>query len=212
MDARRGPARARRRRAPGTGAREQSPAVNLPNLITLGRLLSVPVVVYLLMQTAYMAAFLLFVAAGISDALDGYLAKRYNQTTRIGAFLDPLADKTLLVSIYVTLGLQGELPNWLVVLVVFRDLLIVGGAVLSPLVRVEVMTRPLRVSKLNTAVQIGLAAFVLGQLALEFRVELLESALVYLAAATTAASGASYLVYWARQTAGNGRNGPPAAP
>ena len=186
--------------------------MNLPNLITLGRLLSVPVVVYLLMQTAYMAAFLLFVAAGISDALDGYLAKRYNQTTRIGALLDPLADKTLLVSIYVTLGLQGELPNWLVVLVVFRDLLIVGGAVLSPLVRVEVMTRPLRVSKLNTAVQIGLAAFVLGQLALEFRVELLESALVYLAAATTAASGASYLVYWARQTAGNGRNGPPAAP
>lgn len=186
--------------------------MNLPNLITLGRLLSVPVAVYLLMQTAYMAAFLLFVAAGISDALDGYLAKRYNQTTRLGAFLDPLADKTLLVSIYVTLGLQGDLPNWLVVLVVFRDLLIIGGAVLAPLVRVEVRIRPLAISKLNTAVQIGLAAFVLGQLALDVRVDLVESAMIYLVAATTAASGASYLVYWARQTAGNGKNGPPAAP
>lgn len=190
----------------------RTPAVNLPNLITLGRLLSVPVAVYLLMQTAYMAAFLLFVAAGISDALDGYLAKRYNQTTRLGAFLDPLADKTLLVSIYVTLGLQGDLPNWLVVLVVFRDLLIIGGAVLAPLVRVEVRIRPLAVSKLNTAVQIGLAAFVLGQLALDVRADLVESAMIYLVAATTAASGASYLVYWARQTAGNGKNGPPAAP
>ncbi len=186
--------------------------MNLPNLITLGRLLSVPVAVYLLMQTAYMAAFLLFVAAGISDALDGYLAKRYNQTTRLGAFLDPLADKTLLVSIYVTLGLQGDLPNWLVVLVVFRDLLIIGGAVLAPLVRVEVRIRPLAISKLNTAVQIGLAAFVLGQLALDVHVDLVESAMIYLVAATTAASGASYLVYWARQTAGNGKNGPPAAP
>ncbi len=186
--------------------------MNLPNLITLGRLLSVPVAVYLLMQTAYMAAFLLFVAAGISDALDGYLAKRYNQTTRIGALLDPLADKALLVSIYVTLGLQGDLPNWLVVLVVFRDLLIIGGAVLAPLVLVEVRIRPLAISKLNTAVQIGLAAFVLGQLALDIRVGLLESAMIYLVAATTAASGASYLVYWARQTAGNGKNRPPAAP
>ena len=186
--------------------------MNLPNLITLGRLLSVPVAVYLLMQTAYMAAFLLFVAAGISDALDGYLAKRYNQTTRIGALLDPLADKTLLVSVYVTLGLQGDLPNWLVVLVVFRDLLIIGGAVLAPLVRVEVRVRPLAVSKLNTALQIGLAAFVLGQLALGVRVNLLESVMIYLVAATTAASGASYLVYWARQTASNGKNGPPATP
>lgn len=78
--------------------------MNLPNLITLGRLLSVPVMIYLLMQSVYLAAFVLFILAGASDALDGYLAKRNNQTTQLGALLDPIADKLLLVGVYVTLG------------------------------------------------------------------------------------------------------------
>ena len=94
--------------------------MNLPNLITFGRLLTVPITVYLLMQSAFLSAFILFLVAGASDALDGYLAKRNNQTTELGTILDPLADKALLVGVYVTLGLQGSLPSWLVVLVVFR--------------------------------------------------------------------------------------------
>ena len=68
--------------------------------------MTVPVAVYLLIQSAYLAAFILFLLAGVSDALDGYLAKRNNQTTELGAILDPLADKALLVGVYVTLGLQ----------------------------------------------------------------------------------------------------------
>ncbi len=182
--------------------------MNLPNLITLGRLLSVPLVVYLLMQAAYLYAFALFAAAAASDALDGYLAKRRGQTTPLGALLDPLADKALLVGVYVTLGFQGILPQWLVVLVVFRDFLIVVGAALSVLLRLEARMRPLVVSKLNTAVQIALAVWILGERGLGFDVPWLESALVHVAAATTAVSGAGYLVHWTRGLAGAGNGGP----
>ena len=181
--------------------------MNLANAITLGRLLSVPIPVYLLMQSAYTAAFLVFLLAGASDALDGYLAKKHNQATQIGAMLDPLADKALLVGVYVTLGLQEILADWLVVLVVSRDVMIVGGVILLFLARLDVKMRPLVVSKINTAAQIGLAAFVLAQLGftqlgLAFGSEWLESALIYLVAATTMISGASYVVAWTRQMAG----------
>ena len=176
--------------------------MNLPNLITLGRLLTVPITVYLLMQSAYLAAFILFLLAGASDTLDGYLAKRNNQTTELGAILDPLADKALLVGVYVTLGLQGNLPNWLVLLVVFRDVLIIGGVIILFLVRLEVKMRPLIISKINTATQIGLAAIVLAELGLSLNIMGLVEAMVYLAGLTTVISGASYMVSWSRQMAG----------
>jgi len=176
--------------------------VNLPNLITFGRLLTVPIAVYLMMQSAYLAAFLLFLLAGVSDALDGYLAKRNNQTTELGAILDPLADKALLVGVYVTLGLQGNLPNWLVLLVVFRDVLIIGGVIILFLVRLEVKMRPLIISKINTAAQIGLAAMVLAELGLQLEILGLVEAMIYLVGATTIISGASYMVSWTRQMAG----------
>lgn len=177
-------------------------AVNLPNLITFGRLLSVPVAVYMIMQSAHLAAFILFVLAGISDALDGYLAKHNDQTTLLGAILDPLADKTLLVGVYITLGLQGYLPNWLVVLVVFRDLLIVGGVIILFLVRLEVKMRPLIISKVNTAAQLALAAIVLAKLGFPFDMDGLVHAAIYVVGATTVISGASYMVSWTRQMAG----------
>ena len=184
--------------------------MNLPNLITLGRLLTVPITVYLMMQSAYLAAFILFLLAGASDALDGYLAKRNNQTTELGAILDPLADKALLVGVYVTLGLQGNLPNWLVVLVVFRDVLIIGGVIVLFLVRLEVRMRPLIISKINTATQIGLAAIVLAELGLTLNIMGLVEAIVYLAGFTTVISGASYMVSWSRQMAGIEDDGPSA--
>jgi len=176
--------------------------VNLPNLITFGRLLTVPITVYLLMQSAYLAAFILFLLAGASDALDGYLAKRNNQTTELGAILDPLADKALLVGVYVTLGLQGNLPSWLVVLVVFRDVLIIGGVIILFLVRLDVKMRPLVISKINTATQIGLAAVVLAELGLQLDIMGVVEVIIYLVGATTVISGASYMVSWARQMAG----------
>ena len=176
--------------------------MNLPNLITFGRLLSVPVAVYLIIQSAHLAAFILFILASISDALDGYLAKHNNQTTQLGAILDPMADKTLLVGVYVTLGLQGNLPNWLVVIVVFRDLLIIGGIMILFLVRLEVKMRPLLISKINTAAQLALAASVLAKLGFQIEIDGLIHVAIYLVAATTVISGASYMVSWTRQMAG----------
>src|SRR6201986_1719527 len=97
--------------------------LNLPNLISLGRLLLVPLAISLILDGRYWTAFWVFVVAGISDALDGFIAKRFNRRTRLGALLDPLADKVLLVSVYVTLGIAGQLWPWLVVLLVFPDLI-----------------------------------------------------------------------------------------
>ena len=99
----------------------------LPNLITVGRLLLTPVTVMAMVEGEYGIAFWLFMIAGASDAIDGILARQFDARTILGGFLDPLADKILLVSVYVTLGVQDLLPHWLVILVVARDFAIVGG-------------------------------------------------------------------------------------
>jgi cardiolipin synthase len=171
---------------------------NLPNLITLARLLVVPLAVWLILVGRYGLAFWIFVAAGASDALDGFIAKRFDRRTRLGALLDPIADKTLVVSLYVTLGLAGELPNWLVILVVFRDTMIVGGFLLTQSIAVPKRYDPLYISKINTALQITLLGFALARLGLGADAGLLTALLVYAVAATTTASGLSYLVRWAR--------------
>src|SRR5947209_9462588 len=108
--------------------------LNIPNLITLARILLVPVLVWAIAAGEMLAAFIFFVAAGISDAVDGFLAKRFGMTTELGAYLDPLADKAMLVSIYVALGIAEAVPRWLVILVVSRDIMIVSAVILSWLV------------------------------------------------------------------------------
>ena len=108
--------------------------MSIPNLITLARILLVPVVVWAIASGQMLFAFLLFLAAGISDAVDGFLAKRFGMTSELGAYLDPLADKVLIVSIYVSLGITEAIPRWLVILVVSRDFMIVGAVMLSWLV------------------------------------------------------------------------------
>ena len=124
--------------------------MSIPNLITLARILLVPVVVWAIASGQLRLAFLLFLAAAISDAVDGFLAKRFGMKTELGAYLDPLADKVLIVSIYVTLGITGVIPLWLVILVVSRDIMIVGAIMLSWVVDRPVTIRPHMVSKLNT--------------------------------------------------------------
>ena len=103
---------------------------NIPNLISVLRLLLVPLTVWLIISEAYGWAFVTFMVAGISDGIDGYLARRFDWRTRLGAYLDPLADKTLLVSVFVTLGLLKLIPAWLVITVVSRDALIIGAVLL----------------------------------------------------------------------------------
>jgi cardiolipin synthase len=170
----------------------------IPNLITLGRILLVPVVVWAIASNAMWVAFVLFLAAGVSDAVDGFLAKRFDMTSELGAYLDPLADKALIVSIYLTLGINGEIPRWLVILVVSRDILIVGGIMLSWLMGNPLKIRPLLVSKLNTVAQIVFACVVLGSLGFHYHVPVLRLVLMGLVAVLTLLSVAAYLAEWVR--------------
>jgi cardiolipin synthase (CMP-forming) len=175
--------------------------ISLPNVVTFARLLSVPVAVWLMLDGEMAWAFWIFIAAGISDAIDGYLAKRLNARTEFGAYLDPLADKTLLVATYLTLGWLGHLPSWLVILVVFRDLLIIGGALVVHALTQSFKSRPMMISKVNTALQIALVTFVLARLGLGFHDYGISRMLVVAVAATTVLSGGAYLILWARKLA-----------
>src|ERR1700690_3899543 len=182
----------------GTG-RRAGIALNIPNLITLGRILLVPIVVWAIATPGTMwIAFVLFLAAGVSDAIDGYLAKRFHMATELGAYLGPLADKALIVSIYLTLGVNNFIPRWLVILVVSRDILIVGGIMLSWVVGSPLKIKPLLVSKLNTVAQILFACVVLGALGFDLQVDTLKVVLMGLVAALTLLSVAAYLAEWIR--------------
>jgi len=172
--------------------------VSIPNLITLGRVILVPVVFWLLLTGEIQAAFLAFVIAGISDAVDGFLAKRFNWETELGAYLDPLADKLLIVCIFVALGVTGRLPSWLVILVVSRDALIVMAVMLSWLLDHPTPMKPLAISKMNTVAQIVLAATVLADEAFTLKLKGPVQLLTFLAAGTTIASLVAYLRVWLR--------------
>ena len=172
--------------------------LNLPNLISLGRLLLVPLAIWLILGGRYGGAFWVFIIAGVSDALDGFIAKRFDRRTRFGALLDPIADKALLVSVYVTLGLAHQLWTSLVILVVFRDVLIVGGFLLIQAFAVPKQYDPLYISKINTGLQIALVAFVLARLGLGADAHCIDDVLSYAVIATTVLSGLSYIVRWAR--------------
>ncbi len=171
---------------------------NLPNFITLLRLLLVPVTVWLIISDAYAAAFVCFIVAGGSDGLDGFLARRFNWHSRLGAYLDAVADKALLVSVFVTLGFLKVIPAWLVITVVSRDVLIVGAVVLSRLMDNPVTVKPLMVSKINTVLQILFVVAVLGVAALGRPLETLVNTGSIPVALLTALSGAAYLVAWLR--------------
>jgi cardiolipin synthase (CMP-forming) len=170
--------------------------VSIPNLITLGRILLVPVVVWAIASGEMLIAFLLFMGAGISDAIDGFLAKRFGMASELGAYLDPLADKVLIVSIYVSLGIVDVLPRWLVILVVSRDLLIVGGVILSWIVRKPIGVKPHPVSKANTAAQLFLVALVLAALGFGFDAGWALTLTMAAVTALTLASVALYLREW----------------
>ncbi len=176
--------------------------MNLPNAISLARLFSAPLVVWLILSNEITAAFWLFLIAAISDGVDGFIAKRLGMTTVLGGFLDPIADKALLVGTYAALGSNGVLELWLVILVIFRDLLIVGGALLFRLLTRSLDMEPLMVSKVNTVAQIVLAAVVLGNGGLDLGLSILIDVLVVVAATTTLTSGAAYVVQWTRRVAG----------
>ncbi len=172
--------------------------MTLPNLITIGRLLLVPLIIWLITASQPAAAFYVLIVAGVSDAVDGFLARQFDLRSDLGTYLDPIADKALLVSIYVTLATVAAIPVWLAILTVSRDLLIVGAFVLSWMLDVPTSVTPLRISKANTVAQIVLAVVVLGDLAFSIDMSIVRTVLVYLVAFLTVVSATIYLVDWVR--------------
>lgn len=171
---------------------------DIPNIISILRILLVLPVVYFLYHGQLGAALALFIVAGLSDAIDGYLAKRNGWTSALGAWLDPLADKLLLVSSYLVLGWVGMLPLWLVVAVILRDIVIVIGALAYRLLIGRVDMAPSVISKVNTFCQLALVAVLL----VASLIPLLGAAitpLIYIVFATTVLSGMDYVWAWGRK-------------
>jgi len=169
--------------------------LNLPNFLTLIRIVLIPFFLVLLASQLYFDALLVFILGGVTDALDGFIARRMNQKTSLGAILDPVADKLLLMSSFIMLGMMGGIPLWLVVLVVSRDTVILFGYVaISFLLDERLEVQPTIAGKLSTVFQLVTVGVVLLMLA---RSQLLESwlddALVYLTAAATVLSGVQSL-------------------
>ena len=172
--------------------------MSIPNIITLGRILLVPFIVWAIASSQMEIAFAIFIIAGVSDGVDGFLAKRFHMQSEMGALLDPLADKALLVSIYVALGISADLPRWLVILVVSRDVIIVGAVIVSWLLDRPVPMKPLMISKINTVVQVTYAALALATLGFGLVLAPLDTILKVVVTLTTLASVGAYLVEWVR--------------
>jgi cardiolipin synthase (CMP-forming) len=172
--------------------------VSIPNIITLGRILLVPFIVWAIASNQMEIAFGIFIVAGVSDAVDGFLAKRFNMASELGALLDPLADKALLVSIYMALGIWGAVPRWIVILVVSRDIMIVAAVIVSWLSGKPIPMKPLMVSKLNTVAQVAFAALVLAALGFGFNSTPYDLILMGFVTVFTLVSVSLYLVEWVR--------------
>ncbi|WKN20618.1 CDP-alcohol phosphatidyltransferase family protein [Azotobacter vinelandii] len=168
----------------------------LPNLLTLLRFLLVPPVAWSILAGAYGEALLLFVLAGSSDALDGFLARRFGWGSRLGALLDPLADKLLLVSGFVCLSLAGLIPGWLVLVVLARDVLIVAGALCYRWRVGRLEISPSRLGKLSTFLQSVLVSAVLLQASLMPAATALLPPLIALVVLGSLVSAVGYVREW----------------
>ncbi|TCR66271.1 CDP-alcohol phosphatidyltransferase family protein [Bosea sp. BK604] len=175
--------------------------MTLPNLITVGRLFLVPLVILMIVSQRWQAAFAIFVIAGVSDAIDGILARHFGMASELGGYLDPIADKALIVSIYVTLAMVGAVPAWLVILVVSRDLMIVSAVILSWVMGKPLAMTPFAISKINTAAQVIFAALVLGSHAFGVDPGAAGEVVELAVAILTVGSMAAYLAFWLRRMA-----------
>lgn len=174
---------------------------HLPNILTGLRLAAAPVLALLVISGNYGAAFAVFVFAGLSDAADGFLAKRFGLDTAFGRVLDPAADKLLMLASFVALSAIGLVPVWLTVLVIGRDLGIVAGALLAWALDLPFKVAPLPLGKISTACQICYIAFMLLSLLAIARVPAIADAATLVTAAVTVMSGLNYAALWLRALA-----------
>ena len=170
--------------------------MNIPNLITIARILLVPLTIWLLISGDYPLAFGVFIMAGLSDAADGWLARVTNTQSELGSYLDPLADKALLVSTYAALGALRLVAPWLVIIVISRDVLIIGALLLSRFMDRPFPINPLPISKANTLLQIIYIGLVLASLSFGMPPAMVLQGVAFLVAGFTLASCAAYLKAW----------------
>lgn len=182
--------------------------MTIPNLITMIRIVLTPVFVIFLINEQFGWALVVFVVCGVSDGLDGMVARLFNQKSRLGTFLDPLADKMVLASAYVVLAVRSFLPSWLAVMVLARDVLILTGVVVMSLHRVDVKIRPSVISKMTTCLQFTTVILVLSRLLGD-----LHPLLFYATSLFTVGSGLHYIYSWfgfmGEGGRPNGKNGVP---
>jgi cardiolipin synthase len=172
---------------------------HLPNALTVLRFILIPVLVALLLRDRFEAAFAVFAVSALSDLADGVVARRWNLRTRFGAIADPLADKLTMLSVALALAAQSLIPLWLVLAIVARDALIVGGAVAYHYVVGRYDMAPSRLSKLNTAVQFAALSAVLADGAGVIELSVWLPGLFALLLVTIVASGAQYVWVWGRR-------------
>lgn len=181
---------------PNLGSPPPSSNMTAANVVSLLRLLSVPFLAYFFVEGTYRWVFWIFIAASISDALDGYLARRLQSTTPIGRMLDPIADKVMLITVFYLLGHYDYLPLWLVFLSISRDLAIILGILILQWKKRPFTTAPAFVSKLNTTLQMILVLWTLGNLLYAFPFPFIKESLIYIVLFTTLLSWYDYIVLW----------------
>jgi len=176
--------------------------MNFANIITVVRLLFTPIIIWLIFSSYYYLGLIFFVLSGLSDALDGFIAKQFNQRTILGSYLDPVADKTLIVSSILALGYMGTIPSWLIILIVSRDLAILGAVIISWLVERSLKIEPIISSKINTFLQIFYIGLILLNLSSKEEIIYLNIFILptfsILIALSTLTSWFSYLILWLR--------------
>jgi cardiolipin synthase len=171
---------------------------HLPNLLSLLRLVAAPFVAWAILAGHDTLALIVFVVAGLSDGLDGFIARHWQAMSRFGAWLDPAADKLLMLATYVALLGVGATPWWLMALVIGRDLAIASGWLLARLLALPLASRPLAIGKLSTLLQIAYAGLVLLFLAFDLAAPPLLQAAALLTALLTLLSGGAYLLLFLR--------------
>ena len=168
----------------------------IPNILTFARIAACPVFVVLLYNGNYPMALVLFLAAGITDGLDGYIAKRFDCVSEFGAVLDPVADKLLIASAYIMFAVLGDIPFWLMIVVMFRDLVIVAGYLVLTVMEEKIPMHPIIASKVNTFLQIALMVAVLMEKSALLAVPVVLDVLVFGVLVTTVVSGIQYVWVW----------------
>jgi cardiolipin synthase len=179
--------------------------MSIPNLITSIRIILVPIFVIYVINDRLLAALVVFVLAGLSDGADGLIARVFEQKTKLGGFLDPLADKILLIASFIVLSVRGLLPPWLTVIVISRDIMILLGVLVIFLIKVDLIIKPSLLSKITTCFQLGTVFAVLAN---DYFTNFpkVGNYLFWATAILTISSGLHYMSYWF-WTMGEGSSG-----